>query len=115
MLSALRAERGWTLRELAERSGLSVAYVSELEHARKVPTLEVLEQLAKAYDLSLAAFLRMLAEHLEPEPSGGDERCTDASDLDEEERAEIERFIAYLRWRRGHGGESVERSRGGGR
>ncbi len=113
MLSALRAERGWTLRELAERSGLSVAYVSELEHARKVPTLEVLEQLAQAYDLSLAAFLRRLAECLEPEPSVRDERYTDACDLDEEERAEIERFIAYLRWRRSHRFDTIERAKGG--
>ncbi|MDW8059611.1 MAG: helix-turn-helix transcriptional regulator [Thermomicrobium sp.] len=98
-LARARAQRGWTLRQLAERSGLSVAYVSELEHGRKLPTLEALEQLARAYELPLAEFLRALADSLDgsplPRPS-----CADFADLDAEERAELERFAAYLRWRR---------------
>jgi transcriptional regulator with XRE-family HTH domain len=107
-LADLRAERQWTLRELAERSGLSIAYVSELEHGRKLPTLEALAQLAQAYEVSLAEFLRRLAARLDGrQPS--QPACSALADLDAEERAELERYGEYLRWRRRRGAGTSER------
>jgi transcriptional regulator with XRE-family HTH domain len=54
-----RAARGWSTRDLAERAGISQAYVSVLERgnrpaaeAPRVPTVAVLAQLAAALQLS---------------------------------------------------------------
>ncbi|MCX2726346.1 helix-turn-helix transcriptional regulator [Thermomicrobium sp. 4228-Ro] len=107
-LADLRAQRQWTLRELAERSGLSIAYVSELEHGRKLPTLEALAQLAQAYQVSLADFLRSLAARLDGQSSAA-HGCSACADLDDEERAELERYRAYLRWKRAHSDGISER------
>ena len=47
-LKALRAKRGWSQKELAEKAGVSHGYLARLETARQDPTLRVLEKLAKA-------------------------------------------------------------------
>jgi transcriptional regulator with XRE-family HTH domain len=52
-LRALRRERGGTLAQLAERTGISVSTLSRLEAGRRKPTLELLLPLAKAYDVPL--------------------------------------------------------------
>lgn len=102
LLSRLRAERGWSLRELAERSGLSIAYVSELENGRKLPTLETFAQLARAYDVSVAELLVALATELEGHEVSG-LRGDLFRDLDTAALAELVRFAEYLRWRRSRG------------
>ncbi|MFT4265032.1 MAG: XRE family transcriptional regulator [Nocardioides sp.] len=52
-LRALRAERGTTLAQLAERTGISVSTLSRLESGRRRPTLELLLPLAKAHQVAL--------------------------------------------------------------
>ena len=44
----LRKERGWTQEELAERSGLSQQYLSDLERGKRNPTVVTLYELAQA-------------------------------------------------------------------
>lgn len=56
-LRARRVELGRTLAEVAEQSGLSLPYVSNLERGRGNPTLEALESLAQALDLPLASLV----------------------------------------------------------
>ena len=51
---ALRRERGWTLKLLAERSGVSRAMISKLERGEKNPTLVVGARLAEGLGVSLA-------------------------------------------------------------
>lgn len=48
---ALREERGWTLQELARRSGLAISYLSEIEKGKKYPKPEKLLALAGALGL----------------------------------------------------------------
>ncbi|HTV47948.1 MAG TPA: cupin domain-containing protein [Phycisphaerae bacterium] len=55
-LSAFRSSRGWTLDELAERSGLSKAQLSRLESAERQPSLAALLSLAQAFGISVASF-----------------------------------------------------------
>ncbi|OKH20251.1 hypothetical protein NIES593_19270 [Hydrococcus rivularis NIES-593] len=52
-LRALRNERGWTLEELARRTGISEAYLSRLESGDRQPSLAVLLNLAQTYGLTL--------------------------------------------------------------
>ncbi|SHN43517.1 helix-turn-helix domain-containing protein [Cryptosporangium aurantiacum] len=52
-LRALRAERGTTLTELAEITGISVSTLSRLESGQRKPTLELLLPLARAHQVQL--------------------------------------------------------------
>src|SRR6185437_7542422 len=52
-----RESRGWSLAELAERSGVSKAMVSKIERLEASPTAATLVRLAGAFDLTLAALL----------------------------------------------------------
>jgi transcriptional regulator with XRE-family HTH domain len=56
-LRARRVELGRTLAEVAEQSGLSLPYVSNLERGRGNPTLEALEALAGALGVPLSGLL----------------------------------------------------------
>jgi len=52
-LRALRRQRGLTLSELAESTGISVSTLSRLESGGRRPTLELLLPLARAHQVSL--------------------------------------------------------------
>lgn len=52
-----RDSRGWSLAELAERSGVSKATISKIERAEVSPTAVVLVRLASAFDLTLAGLM----------------------------------------------------------
>jgi transcriptional regulator with XRE-family HTH domain len=67
-----RNSRGWSLADLAERSGVSKATVSKIERAEVSPTAVVLVRIAGAFDLTLAGLM------LRAEGSG--ERLIRASD-----------------------------------
>lgn len=60
-LRKLRGERGWRLEDLAERTGLSRAYLSRLEGEERQPSLSSLFAVARAYDVPLSSLF-------EPEP-----------------------------------------------
>jgi transcriptional regulator with XRE-family HTH domain len=54
-LKDLRAERGLTLDELAERSGVSRSMISLIERAESSPTARVLDKLAASLGVTLAS------------------------------------------------------------
>lgn len=64
-LAALRAERGWSLDELAERSGISRTTLSRLERGETSPTAALLGRLCTAYGRTMS---RLIAE-AEAEPA----------------------------------------------
>ncbi|WP_457636873.1 helix-turn-helix domain-containing protein [Oceanithermus sp.] len=49
----LRKERGWRLKDVAEITGLSIPYLSDLERDRTNPSLETLQTLARAYEMTV--------------------------------------------------------------
>ena len=53
----IRNKNGFTQEEVAERSGLSLSYISELERGNSNPTLATMERLAKSFDAELAELL----------------------------------------------------------
>lgn len=53
-VNGLRRERGLTLDALAERSGVSRAMISKLEHGEKNPTLVVAARLAEGLSVTLS-------------------------------------------------------------
>lgn len=58
-LAHLRAERGWSLDQLAEASGVSRATLSRLERGQTSPTASLLGKLCTAYGRTMS---RLLAE-----------------------------------------------------
>jgi DNA-binding XRE family transcriptional regulator len=63
-LRALRADRGETLTQTAERAGISPQYLSEVERGRKEPSSEMIAALAGALDLTVADLMAGAAEDL---------------------------------------------------
>ncbi|MFI5534130.1 helix-turn-helix transcriptional regulator [Kitasatospora sp. NPDC051853] len=61
-LARLRADRGWTYDQLAERSGLSRRTVIEIEQGRTIGTLATWHALAHAFDVSVGALADKLCE-----------------------------------------------------
>ena len=72
-LRRLRAERGWRLEDLAERTGLSRAYLSRLESGERRPSLGALSGVARAYGVSFSSLF-------EPEPEAGNRAIVRATD-----------------------------------
>ena len=103
-IAALRAERGWTLREMSQLSGLSIAYLSELEHGRKEPSGATLEQLGDAFGLGLDGLLRIIGATLTGrppvEPGIPPDLHAAILALDPPEIEELCRFAEFLHWRR---------------
>ncbi|KYO67299.1 helix-turn-helix domain-containing protein [Thermovenabulum gondwanense] len=56
LIRQLRKNRKLSLKELAEKTGLSVSYLSEIETGKKKPSLEVVQKLADALNVSVEAF-----------------------------------------------------------
>lgn len=54
-LRDLRANRGWTLEELAERTGLSKPFLSRLEAGDRQPSIAAVLTLARAFGVSVGA------------------------------------------------------------
>ncbi|HUZ02954.1 MAG TPA: helix-turn-helix transcriptional regulator [Thermomicrobiaceae bacterium] len=107
LVRSLRSERGWTLRELSARSGVSVPYLSEIERGRKEPSGAILAQLARVFEFLLPELLTRVAGEFErrgalPPPRDPEReplrRALD--ELSDDEAGEVANFVAYLRWRR---------------
>ena len=56
-LRDLRAQSTWTLKQLAERTELSVPFLSDIEHGRTNPSLDTLSKLATAYGMRVTTLL----------------------------------------------------------
>ncbi|QND52183.1 helix-turn-helix domain-containing protein [Phyllobacterium sp. 628] len=65
-LKGLRAEREWSLDELAKRSAVSRATLSRLENAEVSPTANVLGKLCAAYGLTLSRLMHMVEDDFVP-------------------------------------------------
>lgn len=62
-----RRERGLTLKDLAERSALSILYLGEIERGKKYPSASVLQKLAEGLGMEVPDLLELLADALRGE------------------------------------------------
>lgn len=53
----LRRAKGWSLRELGQRAGVSFSHLAAIERGTSLPSLEYLEALSKALDVSISTLL----------------------------------------------------------
>jgi transcriptional regulator with XRE-family HTH domain len=94
--AAIRAERmtaGLSLRDMAERTRVSNAYLSQIERGLHEPSLSVLSAIARALDVSLEALL-VRAGLLGDDAAAGRAlvRDTEAAILGDPELSEAQRF-----------------------
>ena len=66
-IKELRDERGWTLEELAERTGLSVSQVNRIENDKRDPSMGSLTAIAGAFGVTASRLL----DTAEPSDSPG--------------------------------------------
>jgi len=50
-LRIVRQVKGWTIREVERRSGISNAYICQLENGKTNPTIVMLKKLAEVYEI----------------------------------------------------------------
>ncbi|MEM1344028.1 MAG: helix-turn-helix transcriptional regulator [Pseudomonadota bacterium] len=61
-VKSLRESRGWSLVQLAERTGMTDATISRIENGKNLKTLDRLERLADAFDLPFWAIFDLPEE-----------------------------------------------------
>ena len=114
VLKELRKEKGFTIREVAERSGVSAAYISQLENGnRGVPSPEVLMKLSEGLNTSYAALMKAAGYlqddgEVRPGKSGpvnlrrlirDNELMFDGIVLTQEDKEWLERMLTAMFWR----------------
>ncbi|MGN6427552.1 MAG: helix-turn-helix domain-containing protein [Leifsonia sp.] len=71
VLRRIRTERGATLRQLSERSRISIPYLSEIERGRKEASSEILAALCRVLDVTEGELLSMAAAEFAGEFAAG--------------------------------------------
>ena len=62
ILQRMREQRGWTIRKLATRAGLTPAYVGILEWGGNVPTITTVLELTEVLGADVGEVMRELAK-----------------------------------------------------
>lgn len=63
ILRQLRRNAGdLTLKEVSDKTGISVSFLSDLERGKTMPSVETLDSLAKFYNVSIATLLQVEEE-----------------------------------------------------
>ena len=77
---ALREAMGLSLRDLAERSGVSAPMLSQVERQETSPTIAVAAKIAAGLELSLSQLLRLdEGEHVDDQPRRASAAATSAA------------------------------------
>ncbi|MFC4966144.1 helix-turn-helix domain-containing protein [Paenibacillus sp. GCM10023248] len=119
----MRKLKGFTLRELADRSGVSAAYISQLENGnRGIPSPDVLMKLSEGLNTSYSELMD-LAGYLESPPSTEkyqsnpvnlrrflreNELMFDGMLLTDEDKEWVERMLTVLFWKQRHAAKSED-------
>ena len=110
-LRGIRKAHGATLRGVEEATGISNAYLSQLENGKIAkPSPNFLYKLARFYEVPYEDLMRA-AGYVGEDRSGDEEKrgrlsavaLATLSDLEPNEEAELMRYAEYLRSRRGQG------------
>ncbi|CAG7650925.1 helix-turn-helix domain-containing protein [Paenibacillus allorhizosphaerae] len=116
-LKDMRKMKGFTIRELADRSGVSAAYISQLENGnRGIPSPDVLMKLSEGLNMPYTELMQ-IAGYLEKSPQAREEGAYrkprinlrrflrendltfDGIELTENDKEWIERMLTVLFWK----------------
>ncbi len=108
-LRQVRKMRGWTLREAAEKAGISPAYLQKLEQDRvRSPSPNVLYGLAEQLKVPYSELMK-LAGYVVPRDGRGRKPMGDSvlahalssEDLTDEEAEELAKYLSWFRSQKG--------------
>lgn len=99
MFGRLRAERGWSLRDFAERAGAAHTSLYAVERGEATPGIDMLGRVAGAVGIDLTGMLLLIVEELDPEPGGFGEALKALQSLSPAQQREVLRFIDFLQYR----------------
>lgn len=68
-IKALRKQQNMTLRELSQKVGISISFLSDIENGRSNPSLERLKEIAEALDTTVSYLLGEEIKTDDPNPS----------------------------------------------
>lgn len=57
IIKSLRKEKKYTLKDLSQKAGISISFLSDIENGRSNPSIERLKDIAEALDTPIAFFL----------------------------------------------------------
>ncbi|MFE5321214.1 helix-turn-helix domain-containing protein [Paenibacillus sp. NPDC056579] len=102
-ISSIRKQRGFTLSELSERTGISKSYLSNIErNLKQNPSIHVMEKIASVLKVDLKMLLKIAAE-AEVKPSV-DKEWLDfimemkESGIDKDRIHEFKIVIEFMKW-----------------
>jgi transcriptional regulator with XRE-family HTH domain len=61
----IRKDKGWYAIDLAEQVPIARAYLSEIEHGHKTPSVSMLNDIAKAFDMRPAELWYAIADEID--------------------------------------------------
>lgn len=100
-LNALRKKKGYTLRKVEEISGVSNAYLSQLENGKiKSPSLSVLHKLSKAFGVSYSLLMKHAGFPLHDDSLTNQGYNSQVGPVTEEEAKELIEYLHFIRSRR---------------
>ena len=106
-LAEARKLRGWSLREVEDRTKISNGYLSLMEQGKiKEPSPNMLMKLAEVYDIGypklmeLAGYMGPKKERAATAESAGFALSSTIKDLNPEERLAVRNFINLIRGKR---------------
>lgn len=101
----LREGRGWSLRDFGEHAGAAHTSLYAVERGETTPGIDVLDRVAAAFDMNLAALMSLIIDELDgagESAVGSLPRLVVAfSRLTSRQRAEALTFIEFVRYRDG--------------
>ncbi|TXK82521.1 helix-turn-helix domain-containing protein [Paenibacillus sp. N3.4] len=102
-ISSIRKQRGYTLSELSERTGISKSYLSNIErNLKQNPSIHVMERIALVLKVDLKTLLK-IAVDVETNPQL-DQEWIDfvfylkQSGIAKERIHEFKKFIDFMKW-----------------
>ena len=63
-IKALREAKGFTINKLASQAGISQSFLRDIELGNKKPTVDTLDAICWALDISLSDFFSVVSVHL---------------------------------------------------
>lgn len=109
-ISMIRKQRGFTLSELSERTGISKSYLSNIErNLKQNPSIHVMERIAAVLNVDLKTLL-LIATEAEIKRSLDQEWMDFVSELkqsgiDKENVHEYKIVIEFMKWHNNHRNE----------
>lgn len=94
-IKELRKGRGITQDQLAERVGLATRYISMIEVGRSSPSLETVENIARALDVQMKVLFDFA--HLDPEATSSEGLDKQLADVDESNRRLLFRIASIMK------------------